>query len=155
VDSPVLDAWTVLYTSVDRPPPDMLPHYSCCHYFFLLLSWYWDCLYCVFSGLGGLKKKLAGQFLSKRRRADSSDYNPAIDSEAQSSARAVFHWIPKMLLIPIQTTPLILQDGLIPRCVFQCLSILLGGLWINSLCSVTQTSNTSILSCSLMCSGVL
>jgi hypothetical protein len=39
-----------------------------------------------FSGLGGRKKKLAWRFLSKRRRADDSDYNPAIDSEAQSSA---------------------------------------------------------------------
>jgi hypothetical protein len=39
-----------------------------------------------FSGLGGIKKKLARRFLSKRRRADDSDYNPATDSEAQSSA---------------------------------------------------------------------
>jgi hypothetical protein len=40
-----------------------------------------------FSGFGGQKKKLAGRFLSKRRRADDSDYNPATDSEAQSSSR--------------------------------------------------------------------
>jgi hypothetical protein len=39
-----------------------------------------------FSGFGGLKKKLVGRFLSKRRRADDFDYNPATDSEAQSSA---------------------------------------------------------------------
>ena len=39
------------------------------------------------SGLGGLKKKkLVGRFKSKRRRADDADYNPATDSEAQSSA---------------------------------------------------------------------
>jgi hypothetical protein len=38
-------------------------------------------IYC--SGLGGLKKKLAGRFESKRRRADD---NLATDSEAQSSA---------------------------------------------------------------------
>jgi hypothetical protein len=37
----------------------------------------------IFSGFGGLKKKLAGRFLSKRRHADDSDYNPATDSEAQ------------------------------------------------------------------------
>jgi hypothetical protein len=37
------------------------------------------------SGLGGLKKKLAVRFKSKRRRADDADYNPATDSEAQSS----------------------------------------------------------------------
>jgi hypothetical protein len=38
-----------------------------------------------FSVFGGLKKKLAGRFLSKRRRVDDSGYNPATDSEAQSS----------------------------------------------------------------------
>jgi hypothetical protein len=41
-------------------------------------------IYC--SGLGGLKKKLAGHFKSKRHRADDVDYNLATDSEAQSSA---------------------------------------------------------------------
>jgi hypothetical protein len=41
-------------------------------------------MYC--SGLGSLKKKLAGRFGSKRRRADDVDYNPATDSEAQFSA---------------------------------------------------------------------
>jgi hypothetical protein len=41
---------------------------------------------CFFSGLSNIKKKLAGRFLSKRRRADDLDYNPATDSEAQSSA---------------------------------------------------------------------
>jgi hypothetical protein len=41
-------------------------------------------IYC--SGLGGLKKKLAGRFRSKRHRIDDADYNPATDSEAQSSA---------------------------------------------------------------------
>jgi hypothetical protein len=40
-------------------------------------------IYC--SGLGGLKKKLAGRFQSKRRRVDAADYNPATDSKAQSS----------------------------------------------------------------------
>jgi hypothetical protein len=55
--------------------------------FHLLLSWYWDYLYCVFSELDGLKKKLARRFLSIRRRVDDSNYNPATDSETQSSAR--------------------------------------------------------------------
>jgi hypothetical protein len=54
--------------------------------FFRLSSYYWDSLYSIFSGFSGLKKKLAGRFMSKRRRADDSDYNPATDSEAQSSA---------------------------------------------------------------------
>jgi hypothetical protein len=38
-------------------------------------------------GLGGLRKKLAGSFKSKRPRADDVDYAPTTDSEAQSSAR--------------------------------------------------------------------
>jgi hypothetical protein len=42
-------------------------------------------IFYIFSGFGGLKK-LVGRFLSKRRRADDSDYNRATDSEAQSSA---------------------------------------------------------------------
>jgi hypothetical protein len=37
-------------------------------------------------GLGGLRKKLAGRFKSKRPRADDADYTPTTDSEAQSSA---------------------------------------------------------------------
>jgi hypothetical protein len=40
-------------------------------------------IYC--SGLGGLRKKLAGRFKSKRPHADDADYNPTTDSEAQSS----------------------------------------------------------------------
>jgi hypothetical protein len=35
-----------------------------------------------FSGLGGINKKQAWRFLSKRRRADDFDYNLATDSEA-------------------------------------------------------------------------
>jgi hypothetical protein len=41
-------------------------------------------IYC--SGLGGLRKKLAGRFKSKRPREDDADYTPTTDSEAQSSA---------------------------------------------------------------------
>jgi hypothetical protein len=41
-------------------------------------------IYC--SGLSGIRKKLVGRFKSKRPRADDVDYNPTIDSEAQSSA---------------------------------------------------------------------
>jgi hypothetical protein len=41
-------------------------------------------IYC--NGLGGLKKKLAGRFKSKRHRVDDANYNPATDSEAQTSA---------------------------------------------------------------------
>jgi hypothetical protein len=37
-------------------------------------------------GLGGLRKKLAGRFKSKRPRGDDADYTPTTDSEAQSSA---------------------------------------------------------------------
>jgi hypothetical protein len=41
-------------------------------------------IYC--SGLGGLRKKLAGRFKSKRPRADDVDYTPTTNLEAQSSA---------------------------------------------------------------------
>eukprot|EP00267_Zea_mays_P055875 XP_023155911.1 uncharacterized protein LOC111589316 [Zea mays] len=37
-------------------------------------------------GLGGLRKKLAGRFKSKRPRGNDDDYVPTTDSEAQSSA---------------------------------------------------------------------
>jgi len=47
-------------------------------------------IYC--SGLGGLRKKLADRFKSKRPRADDADYTPTTDSEAQSSAGAVNLW---------------------------------------------------------------
>jgi hypothetical protein len=40
-------------------------------------------IYC--SGLGGLRKKLAGRFKSKRPRANDADYTPTTDSKAQSS----------------------------------------------------------------------
>jgi hypothetical protein len=42
--------------------------------------------YKLSSGIGGLKKNLVGMFLSKRHRAGDTDYNPAADPEAQSSA---------------------------------------------------------------------
>jgi hypothetical protein len=44
----------------------------------------WDSIVCYYSGTGGLKKKLAGNFLSKRCRADDTNYSPTTDSEAQS-----------------------------------------------------------------------
>jgi hypothetical protein len=47
---------------------------------------YYDSFICYYSGIGGLKKKLAGHFLSKRQRAYDTDYNPATDSEAKSLA---------------------------------------------------------------------
>jgi hypothetical protein len=42
-------------------------------------------IYC--SGLGGLRKKLAGRFKSKQPRAGNADYTRTTDSEAQSLAR--------------------------------------------------------------------
>ena len=47
----------------------------------------WDSFIFYYSSIGGLEKKLAGHFLSKRRRANDTDYNLATDPEAQSSAR--------------------------------------------------------------------
>ena len=49
--------------------------------------------------------------MSKRRRADDSDYNPATDSEAQSSAGAVSLWMLKMLHTRIRTILLTSQGG--------------------------------------------
>jgi hypothetical protein len=66
-------------------------------------------IYC--SGLGGLRKKLAGRFKSKRPRADDADYTPTTDSEAQSSAGAVNLWTQKTFRIPILTIQLTSHDG--------------------------------------------
>jgi hypothetical protein len=53
-------------------------------------DWYqlfiYRCLSHYCSGFGGLRKKLAGRFKSKRPRGDDADYTPTTDSEAQSSA---------------------------------------------------------------------
>jgi hypothetical protein len=46
----------------------------------------YGCLSHYCSGFGGLRKKLAGRFKSKRPRGDDDDYTPTTDSEAQSSA---------------------------------------------------------------------
>jgi hypothetical protein len=70
-------------------------------------------IYC--SGLGGLRKKLAGRFKSKRPRADDADYTPTTDSETQSSQ--------KTFLIHILTTQLTSQDGHFQRGGF---------LWLNT-----------------------
>jgi hypothetical protein len=50
---------------------------------------YWDSFICYYIGIGGLKKKLEGSFLSKHRRADDTDYNPATDNEAPSVGGSV------------------------------------------------------------------
>jgi hypothetical protein len=68
----------------------------------LLLEFFIFC----FSGFGGMKKKLAGRFVSKRRRADDSDYNPAM--------RAVSHWVLKILHTLIKTILVTSQGGHIP-----------------------------------------
>jgi hypothetical protein len=46
----------------------------------------YGCLSHYCSGFGGLRKKLAGRFKSKRPRGNDDDYTPTTDSEAQSSA---------------------------------------------------------------------
>jgi hypothetical protein len=78
-------ARTVWPPSADCPAPDRKFHLLslCCGVMNnspMVLSH----IYC--SGLGGLRKKLAGRFKSKRPRADDADYNPTTDSEAQSLA---------------------------------------------------------------------
>jgi hypothetical protein len=74
--------WSV----ADRPDPDRaIQFYSfyCGDWYQLFIS---GCLSHYCSGLGGLRKKLAGRFKSKRPRGDDADYTPTTDSEAQSSA---------------------------------------------------------------------
>ena len=46
----------------------------------------YGCLSHYCSGFGGLRKKLAGRFKSKRPRGNDDDYTPTTDSEAQSLA---------------------------------------------------------------------
>jgi hypothetical protein len=108
-------------------------------------------IYC--SGLGGLKKKLAGRFKSKHRRADDADYIPATGSEAQSSAGAAFLWTQKMLHTLIQIIQLMSQDGPIQREDSLWLIIAPGGQLISMTCPLTQTFSFFILSFSLMSSG--
>ena len=93
--------------------------------------------------------------MSKRRWADDSDYNPATNSEAQSSAGGSVSLDTEDAPHSHLDYPIDITGWTYPGCDFPWLSIPLGGLWINSLCPVTQTFNTSILSCSLMCFGVL
>ena len=75
-----LGPWVTPGVLQDGPPSGRL-----LSIFFRLCSLYWDSLHSFFSGFGGLKKKLAVRFMSKLCRADDSDYNPATNSEAQSS----------------------------------------------------------------------
>jgi hypothetical protein len=58
----------------------LLSFFSGCH---LII----EILYILFSVASVVSRRsLQGRFMSKRRRADDSDYNPATNSEAQSSA---------------------------------------------------------------------
>jgi hypothetical protein len=70
-------------------------------------------IYC--SGLGGLRKKLAGHFKSKRPHADDADYNPTTDSETQSSAGGSVSMDTEDVPHAILTIQLTSQDGLIQR----------------------------------------
>ena len=108
-------------------------------------------IYC--SGLGSLKKKLAGRFKSKRHRADDADYNPATDSEAQSSAGAASLWTQRMFHMLIQTIQLTSHDGLIQREDSLWLSTAPGGQLISMICPQTPTFSFFILSFNLMSSG--
>jgi hypothetical protein len=95
-------------------------------------DWYqlfiYGCLSHYCSGFGGLRKKLAGRFKSKRPRGDDADYTPTTDSEAQSSAGALNLWILKTFLMFIPLIPLTPQDGHIQSGGFLWLSTAQGGL---------------------------
>jgi hypothetical protein len=107
--------------------------------------------YC--SGLGGLRKKLAGRFKSNRPRADDADYNPTIDSEAQSSARVAFLWTQKMFLTLFLTIRLTSKGGLIQRGDSLWQNIAPGGQSTSMLCPQTPIFSSFILSFNLMSSG--
>jgi hypothetical protein len=84
-------ARTVRPSSADSPAPDRNLHLlSLCCGVINNSSMVISHIYC--SGLGGLRKKLAGRFKSKRTRADDADYNPTTDLEAQASAGVAFLW---------------------------------------------------------------
>jgi hypothetical protein len=70
-------------------------------------------IYC--SGLGGLRKKLAGRFKSKRPRADDADYNPTQTHRPNLLLGVAFLWTQKMFHTLIPTIQLTSQDGLIQR----------------------------------------
>jgi hypothetical protein len=81
-------ARTVWPPGADSPVPDRKFHFLslCCgiiNYSPVAISH----IYCC--GLGDLRKKLVSRFKSKRPCADDADYNPATDSEAQSSAGGI------------------------------------------------------------------
>ena len=92
-------SWTVCQGGADRPAvvpglsgplartvrtlADQPMHLA--HDFQVIILWLLGFIIFYFSSFGGLKK-LACRFLSKHRRADETDYNPATDSEAQSLA---------------------------------------------------------------------
>jgi hypothetical protein len=79
-------AQTVRPSSVDGLAPDRELHLlSLCYGVINNSPMVISHIYC--SGLGGLRKKIAGRFKSKRAHGDDADYNPTTDSEAQSSAR--------------------------------------------------------------------
>jgi hypothetical protein len=108
-------------------------------------------IYC--SGLGGLHKKLAGRFKSKRPRANDADYTPTTDSKAQSSAGGSNLWTQKTLLIHILTTQLTSQDGHFQRGGSLWQNTAPGELSINILCHQTQMFNSFTLSSNLMFLG--
>ena len=80
------------------------------------------------SGFGGLRKKLAGRFKSKRPRGNDDDYTPTTDSEAHLQLGALNPWMLKIFFMFIQIIPLISKDGLIPSGDFLWLSTVPDGL---------------------------
>ena len=107
-------------------------------------------IYC--SGLGGLRKKLAGRFKSKRPRADDADYTPTTDSEAQSSAGGSVSMDTEDVPHAHLTIQLTSQDGLIQRGDSLWQNIAPGGQSISMLCPQTPIFSSFTLSFNLMSS---
>jgi hypothetical protein len=93
-------------------------------------------IYC--SGLGGLRKKLAGRFKSKRPRVDDADYNPTTDSEAQSLAGGSVSMDTEDVPHAHPDYPIEITGWPYPKRRFSMAEyIALGGLSINMLCAQT------------------
>jgi hypothetical protein len=82
------DLWRGQSGPLERTVRTLAEQFSSSHFYGG--DWYqlfiYGCMSHYCSGLGGLRKKLAGRFKSKRPRGDDADYTLTTDSEAQSSA---------------------------------------------------------------------
>jgi hypothetical protein len=107
-------------------------------------------IYC--SGLGGLRKKLAGRFKSKRPRADDANYNPTTDSEAKSSAGGSVSMDTEDVPHAHPDYPIDITGWTYPKRRF-CMAEYCSRRTVNMLCPQTTIFNSFTLSSNLMSFG--